>query len=141
VEYDTNALRTFLIQRFKWGWLDKAAISKTYDGNGIKISHGLNSILIILNLEKTKAILRFRGEIIYEFIVRDITPNNQSENILIIYTDEFRVFPDKGFLKIPLVQMHLDTFKRFLQSRVMELIFSLSLVYRARLSAIDILVP
>jgi len=35
--------------------------------------------------------------------------------------------------------MHLGIFERFLQSRVMEMIFSLSLVYRARLTAVEIL--
>lgn len=45
-----------------------------------------------------------------------------------------------GLLKISVVQSYLDTFRRFLQSRIMELIFSLSLVYKAKLSAIDVLV-
>lgn len=35
--------------------------------------------------------------------------------------------------------MHLEIFERFLRSRVMELIFSLSLVYKARQTAIELL--
>jgi DNA-binding PadR family transcriptional regulator len=143
VEYDTSALRNFLVQKFKWNWLDKASIIKTDNGNGIRVSNGLNTILIILNQEKTKATLSFRGKKLYELIVREIRANkyndNQSESMLVIYTDEFLIFPDKGFLKIPVIQSYLDTFRRFLQSRIMELIFSFSLVYRTQLLTINVL--
>lgn len=142
-EYDTNALRNFLLQKFKWNWLYNASISKTENGNGIKVSHGSNTILITLNQEKTKAILRSRGKELYELIVREIRANNynnnRSESMLVIYADEFLIFPDKGLSKISVVQSYLDTFRRFLQSRIMELIFSLSLVYKAKLPAINVL--
>jgi hypothetical protein len=140
VDYDTNALHSFLIQKFnrRWQWLEKASISKTSDGNKIKVSHGLNSILITPNLNMEKATLSFRGRKFYDFILKEM-PINQSENMLVIYTDEFRIPYDGRFMKIPLVQMHLKTFEIFFQSRIMKLIFSLSLIYRIRLPAIDIL--
>lgn len=142
-EYDTTALRIFLLLKFKWNWLDKASIAKTDSGNGVKVSHGLNTILIILNQEKTKATISLRGKKLYELIIREIRANNyndnKSESRLVVYADEFLIFPDQGFLKISVVQSYLETFRRFLQSRIMELIFSLSLVYKAKLPTINIL--
>ena len=85
----------------KWGWLHKALITKAYDGNRIIVSSGSKSILIILDQEKTKATLTFRGKKLYKFIVRRITTNNGSENMLTVYTDEFFYLLIKDFHRYP----------------------------------------
>lgn len=69
-DQDTQQLRNFLKQKFKWNWLDSAEIKKTEDRNGITISYELNSMLISIDKKNRKATLSFRGRKKYEFIIR-----------------------------------------------------------------------
>jgi hypothetical protein len=62
MDYDTNALRDFLKQKFSFDWLGKSTVEKTGDGNGIRITVGLKTMLLSLNKEKTKAVLSYRGK-------------------------------------------------------------------------------
>jgi DNA-binding PadR family transcriptional regulator len=39
-EYDTEILRSFLKERFKWDWLQRARFKKTEDNRGIEVSYG-----------------------------------------------------------------------------------------------------
>lgn len=106
-DQDKEVLRYFLKQRLRSNWLDKAEIRKTEDQNSIIVSYGLNSLLISLNKEKTKATLSFRGKKQLEFIVRE------SE----VWTFEVPI--------ISLEEIHMRIFQTSLHTRVQQLIFSL----------------
>lgn len=123
VEYDTERLRAFLKARFKWDWLEKAQFKKTPGGRGIEVSYEMKSILINMDSYSTKAILRFRGKILYEFIIRQ----GIDIQIVDIPTDS-RV-----------VVQHVLIFLIFCQARVVELIFSILSQYGARSAAVQYL--
>ena len=72
VEYDREQLRNFLTQKFKEKWLQDAEIKKTEDGNSIKISYDLKSIVISMNKERRNATLSLRERKECEFIVRKL---------------------------------------------------------------------
>ena len=77
VHRETESLRAFLINEFKWHWVDRAEIKKTEDGNGITITYGLKSALISTDKIRKKAILSFRGKKKEpEFIIRDLGTDN-----------------------------------------------------------------
>jgi hypothetical protein len=144
-EYDKEALRDFLIRKFKsrWDWLRKADINKTSTGN-ITVSYRSNAILISLDQDNKRATLTYRGKKVYEFIVNEIMTgdrnvDNRLENMLIVYVDEFEIQPWKGYLKLPLFKVYLEHFKLLLQLRIMELVFSLSLIYWEKSPAVDVL--
>ena len=144
-EYDKEALRDFLIRKFKsrWDWLRKADINKTSTGN-ITVSYRSNAILISLDQDNKRATLTYRGKKVYEFIVNEIMTgdrnvDNRLENMLIAYVDEFEIQPWKGYLKLPLFKVYLEHFKLLLQLRIMELVFSLSLIYWEKSPAVDVL--
>jgi hypothetical protein len=106
-DQDKEVLRYFLKQRFKWNWLDKAEIRKTEDGNSTSVSYGLNSLLISLNKEKTKATLSLRGKKQLEFIVRESK----------VWTFEVPI--------ISLEEIHMRILQTSIRTRVQQLIFSL----------------
>ncbi|MDP9289187.1 MAG: hypothetical protein M3P08_13455 [Thermoproteota archaeon] len=106
-DQDKEVLRYFLKQRFKWNWLDNAEIRKTEDGNSISVSYGLNSLLISLNKEKTKATLSFRGKKQLEFIVKESK----------VWTFEVLI--------ISLEEIHMRIFQTSIHTYVQQLIFSL----------------
>lgn len=112
-------VRYFLKQRFKWNWLDKAEIRKTEGGNSISVSYGLNSLLISLNKEKTKAALSFREKKQLEFIVRESR----------VWTFEDPI--------ISLEEIHMRIFQISLHTRVQQLIFSLLSNYGPEHSSIS----
>jgi hypothetical protein len=140
-DYDTNSLRTFLKQRFNLDWLERSNIRKTEDRNGILIAFGSNTMLLSLNKEKTKAILSYRGKKVYEFIINELPSRDVStnESMLVVYVDEYFWPPTKRFIKRSLVEVYLETFRISLQVRIMMLVFSLSLTYRAKSPTIEIL--
>jgi hypothetical protein len=143
-EYDKEALRDFLIRKFKsrWDWLKKADINKTSTGN-ITVSYRSSAILISLDKDNKRAILTYKGKKVYEFIVNEIMTGDRNvdnclENMLIVYVDEFEIQPWKGYLKLPLFKVYLEHFKLLLQLRIMELVFSLSLIYWEKSPAVDV---
>ena len=69
--YENNKLLEFLKRKFNLDWIDHAEIEKIENDNKLRISYKANSILIILDDKKTKAILKIKNrEIKYEFIVK-----------------------------------------------------------------------
>jgi hypothetical protein len=115
-------LREFLKQKFKLNWLDKAEIRKTDDENGITVSHGLESLLISLNKERTSATLSYKGKKCYEFIVR--------------------AGFDQYVVEVPIVALedfYVRIFQISIQARIQELIFSLISNYGLASAAIEIL--
>jgi hypothetical protein len=72
IHNDTEALRSFLKEKFKWHWTEMAEIKETENGNGITISYGLNSALIKIDRKKRNAYLSFKGKKEYEFIIREL---------------------------------------------------------------------
>jgi hypothetical protein len=103
---EKEALRSFLKIRLKRNWVDNAEVNKTDDGNSIKVSSGLNSLLITLSEDKTIATLSVRGKKL-EF---DVKGSN-------VWASE--VPP------ISLEEIHMRFFEGFLQMRVQQFIFSL----------------
>ena len=71
-EYDRESLRLFLREKFGWNWVEKAEINKTENFEVITISYGLNKALIRLDKERRNAILSFKGQKKYEFILRSL---------------------------------------------------------------------
>ena len=118
----SEALRNFLRQELKWDWLEKAEIRKTGDESGITVRYELNTVLITINKEKTKATVSYRGKKYYEFIVRA-----QADQ----YTVEVPV--------ASLEDIHMGIFQRFIHARVQELIFSVTNSYKARSAVTRIL--
>lgn len=119
---DTKVLRDFLKQKFKLDWIDKAEIRKSDDENGITVSHGLESLLISLNKERTSATVSYRGKKYYEFIVRAGLGQ---------YTVEVPIAAIEEF--------HVRIFQMSIQARIQELIFSLISSYGVASAAIRIL--
>jgi hypothetical protein len=118
IDYDTNALRDFLKQRFGFDWLKKSTVKKAEDGNGILVTFGLNTMLLFLNKERTRATLSHRGKKIYEFIVNGLpsTGITKNETMLIVYVDEYIWPPAKTFIKRPLAEVYLTNFRIFLHT-------------------------
>jgi hypothetical protein len=137
MDYDTNALRNFLKKRFSFDWVEKSNISKSEDENEIRITFGMNMILLSLNKERTKAILSYRGRKLYEFIINELPSTETS--MAVVYTDEFLWPPAKTFVKRPLIEVYLENFRILLQTHIIMLIFSLSLNYRVKSPTIEIL--
>jgi len=122
---DKDNLRSFLKQKLKRDWVDNAKVSKTRARNRIKISDGLNSVFITMNLSKTKAALVSKRkkvpEVIYEFVVDGSY----------VYTCE----PYRSYLRtldpsrlpptISSEELHITFFHLFLTMRVQQLIFSI----------------
>ena len=115
-------LREFLKQKFKQDWLDKAEIRKTDDEKGITVSHGLKSLLISLNKERTSATVSYRGKKYYEFIIR-VGFGQDTVEVPIAALEEF-------YVKI---------FQLSIRVRIQELIFSLISNYGFASAAIEIL--
>jgi hypothetical protein len=123
---DKDILRSFLKQKYKWNWVDNAKVSKTRDGNTIKISDGLNSVLIKLNsVLKTKAALVFNRkkvpEVIYEFVVQgsDVYTSQPYRSYLRTL-DPSRLPPP-----ISPEEDYMESFLYFLLIRAQQLIFSI----------------
>ena len=72
-DYDRESLRNFLKKKSEWGWVEKAEIKKTPDGNSVEVSYELKRILISIDKKRRKAILSFKGRKEYEFVVRELT--------------------------------------------------------------------
>jgi hypothetical protein len=68
-------LLNFLKRRFNLNWVDNAKIIKFADGKTIKIEYRNNSLLIVLNDEKTSAELRINRKKVYEFVVNRLDDN------------------------------------------------------------------
>lgn len=74
-EDQTNNLREFLKRKLTekqiepTDWIDHAKIEKSVDKDTIIISYNANSISIILNKSKTKALVKMKQKIIHELIV------------------------------------------------------------------------
>ena len=75
IHSDTEALRSFLKERFEWHWTERAKIKKTEDGNGISVSYGLKSALISIDKKGRRANLSFKGKKVYPFILRELNSN------------------------------------------------------------------
>ena len=70
-------LRKFLIHDINLNWIENAVIKKT-DENTLVISKENKQVLIILNKEKNKANLRYKGTYIHEFIVTSYPSGGES---------------------------------------------------------------
>jgi hypothetical protein len=126
---DTESLRQFLQGMFPFDWLEMAEIKKTENAAGITITHGKNTALIKLDIERNKAILTSRGKTFYHFILR-----RGIDNQSIIDVDEF-IVPRKRPVRISVTQIHLLSFIAFQQARLIDLIFSLFSAYGAASAA------
>ena len=82
-DYDRESLRNFLKKKFEWGWVEKAEIKKTPDGNSIEVSYELKRILISIDKKRKKATLSFGGRKQYEFVVRELTNDQFAVNAVL----------------------------------------------------------
>jgi hypothetical protein len=98
----------------------------------IKISYGVESILLSLNSERTKAILTSRGIKKYEFYIRKNTEDDP-----IIDIEEFKV--GNTFMTRSVEENCIENFLIYNQVRILDLIFSIISVYGRRLPALEIL--
>lgn len=92
-------------------WVDNAEISKTEDGNSVKVTYQLKTALITLNPDKRIAILRFKGEPLLEFVVEASH----------LWTSE----PHGGLPTMSVGVLNMGFFKEFLHMRAQQLIFSM----------------
>jgi hypothetical protein len=109
---ETASLREFLEQRFHLKWLNRADFEKVSNDNTLRISYRSNSVLIMLNDTRTKAIVEIKGENKqkgYEFIVESL-PNGL--NIVAL---------DK-----PIQEYEAQFLRTGIQQRVPSLIFDLT---------------
>jgi hypothetical protein len=118
---DKDILRSFLKQKYKWNWVDNARVSKTRDGNRIKVSDELNSVRITLTQSKTKAILFFKKEELLEFVVQgsDVYTSQPYRSYLRTL-DPSRLPPP-----ISPEEDYMESFLYFLHIRAQQLIFSI----------------
>jgi hypothetical protein len=129
-DFDTQSLRDFLKTKFQWDWINKATIKRTDDV--IEISYSQYHALIKMNENQTKAELVVRGKQTYEFNARSLTDKTA------IDTDEFVIEGLRPF-KITVSEYHVLQFLIFQQTRLLEFISSLFLIYGSRSPAIEVL--
>jgi hypothetical protein len=82
-EYDRESLRLFLRDKIGWNWVKKAEINKIENLEGITISYGLNKALIRLDKERRNAVLSFKGQKKYEFIVRSLAEDQFAVDVVL----------------------------------------------------------
>jgi hypothetical protein len=107
-------------QRFGWNWIDNAKVSKTRDGNGIKLSDGSNSAHITLSPNKTNATLFFKKEEWLKFVIQgsDVCTSQR-------YRTYLRTLdPSRLPSTISLEEYHMKFFHLSLDRRAQQLEFS-----------------
>ena len=126
---DKDNLRSFLKQKLKRDWVDNAKVSKTRARNRIKISDGLNSVFITMNLSKTKAALVSKRkkvpEVIYEFVV---------DGSYVCTCEPYRSYlrrldPSRLPPPISVEESCMTRFHSFLTMRIQQLVYSIQSNY------------
>jgi Fe2+ or Zn2+ uptake regulation protein len=129
-DHDVQSLRNFLKIRFRWNWINRAVIRRVE--NLIEISYLQHHAIIRTNPKQTKAELVVKGKSIYQFTTKNLT------NTVAVYTDEFAIEGLKPFKKTVLETILLQ-FIIFQQTRILEFISSLFLIYGVKSPTTEIL--
>lgn len=129
-EYDIQSLRNFLETKFHWNWISRATIRR--DENVIEISYLQHHAIIKINFKQTKAKLTVRGKPRYEFTTKRLT------DTVAVYTDEFAVEGLRPF-RITVLELNVLQFIIFQQTRMLEFISTLFLIYGSKSQTTEIL--
>ena len=120
-----SGLKSFLKYYLNLSWVDKAEVKKDYqDKNIIKISDGFNTGIIKIPKDKSeKAILSIKGNIVEEFIVREMEGTDDYS------IESFEYNNNSRNSRVTVKEFHLKNLIMATQQEVQILIFSILLSY------------